>query len=133
MRDYRYDHVHLRSPDPDATARFFETMFGAEATRDVYPPGTLYPGQMRIKLRLGRQTMLIAPPHPHEHTADAPCFPYYGLEHIGLTVDDVDAACEELRAKGAKIAVGPVTRSPGLRLAFLRGPEGIMIELVQRP
>jgi lactoylglutathione lyase len=30
MRDYRYDHVHLRSPDPDATARFFETMFGAE-------------------------------------------------------------------------------------------------------
>jgi catechol 2,3-dioxygenase-like lactoylglutathione lyase family enzyme len=30
MRDYRYDHIHLRSPDPDATARFFETMFGAE-------------------------------------------------------------------------------------------------------
>ena len=29
MRDYHYDHVHLRSPDPDATAWFFETMFGA--------------------------------------------------------------------------------------------------------
>jgi hypothetical protein len=29
MRDFHYDHVHLRSPDPDATARFFETMFGA--------------------------------------------------------------------------------------------------------
>ena len=42
MRDYRYDHVHLRSPDPDATARFFETMFGAQVTRGVYPPGTLY-------------------------------------------------------------------------------------------
>jgi catechol 2,3-dioxygenase-like lactoylglutathione lyase family enzyme len=36
MRDYQYDHVHLRSPDPDATARFFETMFGAEVTRSVY-------------------------------------------------------------------------------------------------
>ena len=23
MHDFRYDHVHLRSPDPDATARFF--------------------------------------------------------------------------------------------------------------
>jgi catechol 2,3-dioxygenase-like lactoylglutathione lyase family enzyme len=54
MRDYRYDHVHLRSPDPDATARFFETMFGAEVTRGVYPPGTLYPGQQRITMRLGR-------------------------------------------------------------------------------
>ena len=51
---------------------------------------------------------------------------------IGLTVDDVDAAVEELRAKGAEIAIGPLTRNPGLRLAFIRGPEGIMIEIVQR-
>jgi hypothetical protein len=26
---------HLCSPDPDATARFFETMFGAEVTRGL--------------------------------------------------------------------------------------------------
>jgi catechol 2,3-dioxygenase-like lactoylglutathione lyase family enzyme len=54
------------------------------------------------------------------------------LEHLGLTVDDVDAAVEEPRAKGAEISIGPVTRNPDLRLAFIRGPEGIMIELVQR-
>ena len=41
MRDYRFDHIHLRSPNPDATATFFETMFGAEAKRDIYPPGTI--------------------------------------------------------------------------------------------
>jgi lactoylglutathione lyase len=58
MRNYHYDHVHLRSPDPDATARFFETMFGAEVTRSVYPPGTLYPGQQRITMRLGGQKVL---------------------------------------------------------------------------
>ena len=113
MREYRYDHLHLRSSDPDATARFFETMFDAELTRSVYPPGTLYPGQQRITMRLGGQTVLIAPPHPHEATATSPPFPHYGLEHIGLTVDDVDAAVEELRAKGAGIAIGPLTRNPG--------------------
>jgi hypothetical protein len=43
MRGYQYDHVHLRSPDPDATARFFETMFGAEVTRSVDPPGHSIP------------------------------------------------------------------------------------------
>jgi catechol 2,3-dioxygenase-like lactoylglutathione lyase family enzyme len=132
MRDYHYDHVHLRSSDPDATAQFFETMFGAEVTRGVYPSGTLYPGQQRITMRLGGQTVLIPPSHPHEATAMAPPFPHYGLEHIGLTVDDVDTAVAELRAKGAEIAIGPLTRNPGLRLAFIRGPEGIMIELVQR-
>jgi len=132
MRQYRYDHVHLRSPNPDATARFFETMFGAELSRDIYPPGTLYPGQERIVMRLGGQTVLIAPTHPHQPTGAPPPFPHYGLEHIGLTVDDVDAACAELKAKGAEIAIGPLTRSADLRLAFVRGPEGIMVELVQQ-
>lgn len=132
MRTYRYDHVHLRSADPEVMARFFETMFGADVKRDTYPPGTLYPGQLRVVMQLGGQTVLIAPIHPHDPTAAAPQFPHYGLEHIGLAVDDVDAACTELRQKGADIAIGPLTRQPGSRLAFVRGPEGIMVELVQR-
>jgi lactoylglutathione lyase len=131
MRAYHFDHIHLRCPDPDAAARFFETMFSAEVIRSVYEPGTLYAGQVRISMRLGGQTVLIAPPHSQDPTTPAPVFPYYGLEHIGLTVDNVDDAVAELRAKGAEIALGPVTRSAGLRLAFIRGPEGIMVEIVQ--
>lgn len=131
MRSYRFDHVHLRCHDCEAMARFFETMLGAEITRDVYPAGTLYPGQPRIAIRVGGQKILTAPKHPVDAMSPAPRFPYYGLEHIGFTVDDVDAACAELRAKGADVAIGPLTRSPGLRLAFVRGPEGIMIELVE--
>jgi lactoylglutathione lyase len=132
MPEYRHDHIHLRSPDSNVTARFFETMFGAEVTRDIYPPGTLYPGQMRVRMTVRGQTVLIAPPHPHEQTGPAPSFPHYGLEHFGLTVDNLDAAVTELRAKGAEIAFGPVMRNPGLYLAFVRGPEGVMVELVQR-
>jgi lactoylglutathione lyase len=132
MRDYRFDHIHLRSSDPETTARYFETMFNAEVTRGVYPPGTLYPGQLRISFRLGGQKILIAPKHPDDPMTPAPRFPYYGVEHIGLTVDDVDAAVAELRAKGAEIAIGPLTRDPGTRLAFIRGPDAVMVELVQQ-
>ena len=132
MPEYRYDHIHLRSHDPDGMGKFFETMFGAEIRRDIYPPGTLYPGQMRVMLKVGGQTVLVAPKHPHDPMTEAPKFPYYGLEHFGLTVSNLDEAVADLRAKGAEIAVGPVMRSPGLYLAFVRGPEGIMIELVQR-
>src|ERR1700692_2854614 len=123
MRDFRFDHVHLRSPNPDATAKFFETMFGAEAKRDIYPPGTLYPGQQRISLILGGQKILIAPTHPDDAMTPAPAFPIDGLEQIGLTCENVDDTGEELRRKGADIAIGPLTRSAGLRLAFVRGPE----------
>jgi len=84
MRDYQYDHVHLRSPDPDATARFFETMFGAEVTRGVYPPGTLYPGQQRVTMRLGGQKVLIAPPHPaRNRTSRRRPFPITGWSISG--------------------------------------------------
>ena len=132
MSIVRFDHIHLRSSDPEATARFFETMFGAEATRGVYPPGTLYPGQVRIMLRVGGQKVLIAPAHPHDPMTPAPAFPYYGLEHFGFTVEDLDATIAELISKGAEIAVGPVTRDAGVYLAFVRGPDGIMVELVQK-
>ena len=132
MSIVRFDHIHLRCSDPEATARFFETMFGAEATRGVYPPGTLYPGQVRIMLRVGGQKVLIAPAHPHDPMTPAPAFPYYGLEHFGFTVEDLDATIAELGSKGAEIAVGPVTRDAGVYLAFVRGPDGIMVELVQK-
>ena len=132
MSTVRFDHIHLRCSDPEATARFFETMFGAEAARGVYPPGTLYPGQARIMLRVGGQKVLIAPTHPHDPMTPAPAFPYYGLEHFGFTVEDLDATVAELRSKGAEIAVGPVTRDAGVYLAFVRGPDGIMVELVQK-
>jgi len=132
MPVYRYDHVHLRSPDPEAVARFYQTMFGAEVVRGTYGEGTFYPGQSRVFVKLGGQTVLIAPAHHDEPTDAAPRFPYFGLEHIGLTVDDVDVAVADLRAKGAEIAVEPMDYSAGTRLAFIRGPDGVMIEIVQR-
>lgn len=132
MPVYRYDHVHLRSPDPEAVARFYQTMFGAEVLRGTYGEGTFYPGQPRVFIKLGGQTVLIAPAHHDESTDAAPRFPHFGLEHIGLTVDDVDVAVADLRAKGAEIAVEPMDYSAGTRLAFIQGPDGVMIEIVQR-
>jgi lactoylglutathione lyase len=132
MENFLFDHVHLRSPNPDATARFFETMFDAEVTRGTYPPGTLYPGQMRVSMKVGGQKILIAPTHPHDPMTPAPPFPYYGLEHIGFVVADLDATIATLRTKGADVAIGPLIRDAGTYLAFIRGPEGVMVELVQQ-
>jgi lactoylglutathione lyase len=114
-------------------ARFFAEMFGAAVTPDTDPTGRAHPDRARFILRLGGQVLLVAPPHPDFPAAPAPAFPHLGLEHIGLGVDDLDAAVAALRAKGADIPIGPLAGGPGLRLAFVRGPEGIMVELLQRP
>ena len=35
MPTYTWDHIHLRSPDPEATALWFERVLGAEIIRTM--------------------------------------------------------------------------------------------------
>jgi lactoylglutathione lyase len=132
MPTYRYDHIHMRAVDPDSMAAWFGEMFGAEVVNATYPAGSFYPGKPRVYVRLGGQTILIAPSHHDEPTGAAPRFPYYGIEHIGLTVDNFEASVSDLRAKGATFIVEPMDYSAGTRLAFVQGPEGVTVEIVHR-
>jgi catechol 2,3-dioxygenase-like lactoylglutathione lyase family enzyme len=54
MPEYRYDHIHLRSPDPNATARFFETMFGVELVSAETDPRKEIPPAERAMTSTGR-------------------------------------------------------------------------------
>jgi lactoylglutathione lyase len=123
---FTFEHIHLRSPDPEATAAFYEKMFGADVIRSEQD------GKPRIDLNLGGCQVFIAPVGPNDAVAAAPQSPYLGLDHFGLTVDDIDKAVSELKAKGAEFTMEPKLLRPGLRIAFLRGPEGVSIELLQR-
>jgi hypothetical protein len=54
------------------------------------------------------------------------------VRQFGCCVERLAPRCGQLKAKGADVAIGSLTRSPGLHLAFIHGPEGVMVELVQR-
>ena len=126
MATFTYDHMHLRSPDPEATAGFYEKMFGAEVLRSVQA------GKPRVDLNLCGTKVFIAKVEADGKTGEAPRSPYQGLDHFGLTVSGIDAVVAELKAKGAEFTMEPTTIRPGTRIAFLRGPEGVAIELVDR-
>jgi catechol 2,3-dioxygenase-like lactoylglutathione lyase family enzyme len=123
---FTYDHIHLRSPDPEATARYYERMFGAQVLRSVQE------GKPRIDLKLGGVDIFIAPVAAGDGVNPAPVTPYQGLDHFGLRVSGIDAVVAELKAKGAVFTKEPTTVRPGVRVAFLRGPEGVSIELLDR-
>lgn len=95
MRRFTYDHIHLRSPDPEATAQYYARMFDAEVIRAPQSDGTT-----RIDIDLGGQKVFIARADPAKTNAP-PQAPYLGLEHIGLTVTDIDGLAAELKGKGA--------------------------------
>jgi catechol 2,3-dioxygenase-like lactoylglutathione lyase family enzyme len=124
--NYTWDHIHLRSPDPEATAAWFERMLGAEVIRSTVE------GKPRIDLKLGGADVFIMPVAPGDPVNPAPVTPYQGLDHFGLQVSGIDAVAAELKAKGAEFTMDVRTIRPGLRICFLRGPQGVSIELLDR-
>ena len=126
MSNFTWDHVHLRSPDPEATAQWFERTLGAEVLR------TIQQGQPRIDLKLGGANIFIAPVAAGDGVNPPPATPYQGLDHLGLAVSGIDAVAAELKAKGVEFTKEPTTVRPGVRICFIRGPQGISIELLER-
>jgi len=124
--NYRWDHVHLRSPDPEATAAWFERILGAQVIRSTVE------GKPRIDLKLGGADVFIMPVAPGDKVNPPPVTPYQGLDHFGLAVSGIDAVAADLKAKGVEFTMEPRTIRPGLRICFLRGPQGISIELLER-
>ena len=110
MQIVTWDHVHLRSPDPEAMAAWLEDVLG----------GVIIRGPNRIDVKLG------------DGVNTPPRTPYQGLDHFGLTVKDIDAVAAEIRAKGVEFTREPTTIRPGVRICFIRGPQGISVELLER-
>jgi len=55
-----------------------------------------------------------------------------GIRHVAFAVDDIDAVVARLRAGGAEL-VGEVERyKDSYRLCYVRGPEGIIVELAEQ-
>jgi catechol 2,3-dioxygenase-like lactoylglutathione lyase family enzyme len=127
MTAFAYDHIHLRSPNAEETAQWYERMFGADIIRSVQSDG-----RPRIDLNLGGVAVFIAQVPAEQAVGEPPQPPYLGLEHIGLRVEGIDAVVAELKQKGAEFTVEPKTIRPGVRIAFLRGPQNVHIELLDR-
>ena len=126
MARFNWDHIHLRTADPEAMAKWFETMLGAEVRRSMQE------GKPRIDLKLGGGNIFIAAVTAGDGVNAPPTTPYRGLDHFGLAVSGIDAIAAELKAKGVEFTREPTTVRPGVRICFIRGPEGISIELLDR-
>ena len=126
MPQLTFDHVHLRTPDPEGTAAWFETMLGAQVIRSMQQ------GAPRIDLKLGGQMIFIMPVAPGDAVNPPPVTPYQGLDHFGYFVKDIDAVFAELKAKGATFTQELQMPRPGIKTLFLRGPQGVSVELLER-
>tara|TARA_Y100001947_G_scaffold937_1_gene831 strand:- start:2335 stop:2670 length:336 start_codon:yes stop_codon:yes gene_type:complete len=107
------------------TARYFNQMFGAEIKESIQSDG-----QSRVDIDINGLIIFIA--KAEESTPAGPVDPYVGLDHFGLRVENLDAAAADLKAKGAEFSMEPKDLRQGLRIAFVRAPGDVRIELLER-
>jgi catechol 2,3-dioxygenase-like lactoylglutathione lyase family enzyme len=119
------DYVILIVENLDRALQFYTEVLGLRLGHRSGDYAQLDTGATRVALyttsamakTLG---MLLAAP-----AANAPGF------EIGFKVDDVNAAFSELVARGAAPVVPPTDRFWGQRTAYVRDPDGHLIELAQ--
>ncbi len=119
----KYLHTMVRITDMDASLRFYRDALGLEETR-------------RIENEKGRYTLIfLAPPGqpdtPVELTYNWDPEVYTGgrnFGHLAYEVDDIYAFCEKMQKMG--ITVNRPPRDG--RMAFIRSPDNISIEILQK-
>jgi catechol 2,3-dioxygenase-like lactoylglutathione lyase family enzyme len=126
MPKLTWDHIHLRTKDVEGMATWLQDKLGGEVIRSMQG------GQPRVDVKLGGANIFIMGTKDGDGVNKPPVTPYHGLDHFGLTCTGIDAIAAELKSKGVEFTREPTTVRPGTRVCFIRGPEGISIELLER-
>jgi len=123
---FRFHHVHIICKDLEKMIGFFTEGLGGDLVRrkkfGTADGASLDLQGTTINLRIARADEKL------EGDASRTV---YGYNHIGLEVEDIEVAYTDLSAQGYSFFMPP-TNIPELRIAFFRGAEDIVIELVQR-
>jgi catechol 2,3-dioxygenase-like lactoylglutathione lyase family enzyme len=139
----RMDHVGIVVDDLAAATEFFVelglerqgdgTVEGRWVDRIVGVDGVQTEfAMMQPPAGIGRSELIMyPPPPPHDGNAQAPANTS-GIRHVAFVVEDIDAVVAGLRARGTELVGDVVSYEDIYRLCYVRGPEGIIIELAEQ-
>lgn len=120
------DHVHILCGDVEKSVKYFEDVFGGK----VESRGELR-GFPMIRMDVKGVFINLMGTDPKAMALEAGKGSR-GLDHFGFAVKGLEKTVEDLKKRGAKISAGPGMTPAGVKFAFIDGPEGIRIELVER-
>ena len=129
--EMKFDPVHVKCRDVNHAAEYYEKIFGARVISREALAGTplvrLALGGLVLNLSgLGREEKLPEPSAREKLWAKS------GVGHFGVLVEDLDRTVKDMKAKGAEFFWEPREVAPGTHVAFVKGPEEDVIEIIQR-
>jgi catechol 2,3-dioxygenase-like lactoylglutathione lyase family enzyme len=119
------DHVHLRCSDYEAVLRFFAENLGAREE------GRVVSGErVTVTLRIGGSVYKVSPKIASGPSGSLPS--HHEVYHLGFETDDLPGELAKMKARGVRVTQDCVQNTSGRQYAFVEGPDGISIELLQR-
>jgi catechol 2,3-dioxygenase-like lactoylglutathione lyase family enzyme len=113
----KLNHVHLKTRDPEKTAKFYVDTLGAKIVSQSPSGGyrvDLHGLILNVTKFLDNQT--------REQK--------YGMEHIAIDTDELDTLVQKLKSQGIHILEQTVV-SGGRRVCFFEGPDGVQLEFIE--
>ena len=129
---FNINRIHLKATDPKAVADWWVKAFNftivSDTVRDVGDRFVACRSENGITVNISgaRTGETLGPGDANAHE---------GLEHFGFDSDDLEADLARLTGMGAVVlqAPPPPSTPPVQRICFIRCPDNIRIELIQRP
>ena len=127
---YEFNHVHLKASDPEKTANWYVKAFNFKIISDTVRPV----GDRFVRCETSDGIVVnISSARTNEQMGNGDATAHWGLEHFGINVDDMDAEIKRLEGLGAELIEGPIDAASGMRIAFIKAPDDVRIELLQLP
>ena len=128
---YAINHVHIRATDPRASAAWYVKQFEARIVSDR----EVMPGTFTVSLEVGGPVRLNISSKPEGSSDERATAELnrLGLEHFGFDVVDLEADLDRLEKSGVRVVLPLTEVVGGARLAYIEGPDDVLIELVQPP
>jgi len=134
----RFNHVVITVSNMEKSLQFYTTAFNLEQTNTIKhleytaKDGTVTNRDIHVVLLKfpGQDFVWEMVENPNANVSEIPSL----YQHVGVDVTDMDTAFKQVVDAGAEVVVAPrFVKMTGLetKQAFLKGPDGEMIELMQ--
>ena len=125
MAIYKHDHTHITTPKPEEVIEFYTKVMGANIINEMEAAGN-----RMVDVDLGGIAVRIS----KGTAADSNWKGLrHGLHHLGFTVDNLDEFIADMKAKDVEVVTEPFeVQALGLKVAFIKGPEGELFELIEK-
>jgi catechol 2,3-dioxygenase-like lactoylglutathione lyase family enzyme len=138
---HNFGHVHMFSANAPAAGAWYAKHFGVrvrpQPEKRVYGGNQIAPAAF---VTASHVSMIIYPieyvqgqqPALWKGRTDFVSTRQRVIDHLGFSVDDLDATLERLRMDGVKVTAEPRTILNGqIKFAFIEGPDNVAIELLE--